>query len=383
MPLRRTDDPDRLRHLVDAVLSIGSDLSLPDVLRRIVEAAVVLLEAHYGALGVLDADRHGLAEFINVGLSVDQVRAIGTLPDGHGILGLLIVDPKPLRLADLSTHADSYGFPPHHPPMRSFLGVPIRIRNKVYGNLYLTEKRGSSEFSEEDEGLAIALAGAAAIAIDNARLHAQVTDMALVEDRERIAADLHDTVIQRLFATGLSLEGSVRQATPDVAERIEAAVGVLDDTIRQIRSTIFALQAPRRAGRRLRGEILGLATEASASLGFEPQVRLEGPLDHAVGREIGDHLLATLREALANVVRHANASHVEVAVVLGPTGALTATVTDDGVGPGTGERDGGRGRENMAGRAEALHGSADIGPGPAGVGTRLTWNIPGTSPAPA
>ena len=380
MPLRRIDDPDRLRHLVDAVLSIGSDLPLPDALRRIVEVAVTLLDARYGALGVLDPSRHSLVEFFHVGMSDEQVAAIGPLPQGHGILGVLIVEPKPLRLADLSTHVDSYGFPPHHPPMRSFLGVPIRIRGQVFGNLYLTEKQGAAEFSEEDEGMAVALAGAAAIAIDNARLHARLTDLALVEDRERIAADLHDTVIQRLFATGLALESAVRLAPPDVAARIEAAVGDLDDTIRQIRSAIFALRAPRTPGRQLRGEILALATEASASLGFEPHFRLEGPLDQAVGREVGDHLLAVLREAISNVVRHAGAGRVEVTVLLRPDGELEATVTDDGVGPGAGRRPGGRGLPNMAKRAEALGGSVDVGPGRDGRGTSVTMTIPPVAP---
>jgi len=376
MPLRHVDDPDRLRHLVDALLSIGSDLSLPDVLRRIVEAAVTVVDARYGAVGVLDAAHHGLAEFINVGLTDGEVAAIGPLPEGHGILGLLIVEPKPLRLADLGTHPDSYGFPPHHPPMRSFLGVPIRIRDQVFGSLYLTEKQGAAEFSEEDEGLAVSLAGAAAIAIDNARLHARVTDLALVEDRERIAADLHDKVIQRLFATGLMLEAALRLPAPEMAVRIGTAVGDLDDTIRQIRSTIFALQAPRTARRGLRADILSLATEAAASLGFEPQVRLEGPLDQAVRSEAEDHLLASLREALSNVVRHAGASRVEITVALGDGGELVATVTDDGVGPGTMEREGGRGVANMGRRAEALGGAAVIGAGPGGKGTTVSWTVP-------
>ena len=376
MPLRHIDDSGRLRHLVEAVLSVGSDLSLPDALRRIVEAAVTLLDAEYGALGVLDGTHHSLTEFINVGLSPEQVDAIGDLPEGHGVLGLLIVEPKPLRLADLTAHADSYGFPPNHPPMRSFLGVPIRIRNEVFGNLYLTEKRGGAAFSEEDEGLAVALAAAAAVAIDNARLHARLTDLALVEDRERIAADLHDTVIQRLFATGLALESTVRLAPPELATRIETAVGDLDDTIRQIRSTIFSLQAPRTPGRRLRDEILALATEASASLGFEPHLRLDGPVDSGVTRDVGDHLLAVMREALSNVVRHAGATRVDVTVAVGPDGAVVATITDDGVGPGTGERSGGQGLTNIIRRAELLGGTVDIGPAGSGGGTCVAWNVP-------
>lgn len=375
MPLERIEDPMRLRQLVDAVLSIGSDLSLPAVLRRIVEAALNLVGARYGALGVLDQAGHGLAEFVHVGLGEDEAAAIGHLPEGHGILGLLILEPCPLRLANLSQHPDSYGFPAHHPSMRSFLGVPITIRNQVYGNLYLTEKQGAAEFSEEDQGLAVALAGAAAIAIDNARLHVRVRDLALVEDRERIAADLHDTVIQRLFATGLALEGAALQAPAELARRIESAAADLDETIHQIRAAIFALQNPRVPGRGLRAEILALATEAAASLGFEPHARLDGPLDQAVGSHAADQLLATLREALSNVVRHADASRVDIKVAIPWPGKLVATVADDGVGLVRPERPGGRGLANMARRAEALGGSMTFVAGPGGRGATLTWTI--------
>jgi signal transduction histidine kinase len=260
--------------------------------------------------------------------------------------------------------------------MRSFLGVPIRIRDQVYGNLYLTEKQGASEFSRDDEALAVALAGAAAIAIDNARLYARVRDLALVEDRERIAADLHDTVIQRLFATGLALEASLRLAPPELAPRIEQSVVDLDETIRQIRSTIFALQAPRMRGRGLRSEIRALATEAAASLGFEPHVRLDGPIDTAVSEAVAGDLLASLREALSNVVRHAGASRVDVAVAVALEGELIATVTDDGVGIVRAERPGGRGLTNMARRAESLGGQLAFTPGPQGRGTVVTWRVP-------
>jgi GAF domain/Histidine kinase len=214
MTLPAVEDPDGLRHLVDAILAVGSDLSLPVTLRRIVESAVTLVGARYGALGVLDESGDGLAEFVHVGLQPGEAAKIDHLPEGRGILGALIVDPRPLRLTDLHAHPDSYGFPPGHPPMTSFLGVPIKVRSQVFGNLYLTEKQGAPEFSEQDEALAVALAGAAAIAIENARLHARVRDIALIQDRERIAADLHDTVIQRLYATGLGLEASLPLASP-------------------------------------------------------------------------------------------------------------------------------------------------------------------------
>jgi signal transduction histidine kinase len=378
------DYPARLRHLLGAVLSVGTDLSLPRVLRRIVEAGVELVDAQYGALGVLDEAGHGLSEFINVGMPEGSVERIGHLPEGHGILGLLIVDPRPLRLADLRTHPDSYGFPPHHPPMRSFLGVPIRVRDEVFGNLYLTDKRTAEQFSAEDEELAITLAGAAGIAIENARLHGRLRDVTLIEDRERIAADLHDTVIQRIFATGLALQSTARRASnPEVIERIQESVADLDDTIRQIRTTIFALQTARVTSRTLREEILTVVTEAAASLGFEPFLRLDGPLDSTVDDETGRELLAVMREALSNVIRHAAASRAEVEVAV-RDGELIVRVSDDGKGLANSGAGTGRGLSNMVRRAEALGGSCTIGPPVSGPGVTVEWRVPptaGTSPA--
>jgi signal transduction histidine kinase len=375
-PLRGVEDPDRLRELVAAVLAVSSDLSLPAVLRHIVESAITLIDARYCALGVLDAAGQGLSEFVHVGMTPEEIRSIGHLPEGHGILGLLILDPKPLRLPVLGAHPDSYGFPPNHPPMDSFLGVPIRARRQVFGNLYLTGKQGAAEFSEEDEVLAVALAGAAGIAVENARLSTRVAELSLIEDRERIAADLHDNVIQRLFATGLGLQGVVRAITDSgSAARVQTAVDDLDETIRQIRSTIFALQSPRVAGRSLRDEVLALVTEAAASLGFEPGVRVSGLVDGRVPDAVGVHLLAVLREALSNVVRHAGASQVRVAVdVTGPD--LVATVADDGVGAGSGERPGGRGLVSLHHRAEALGGTLEVRPTLDGRGTTMCWRVP-------
>ncbi|MFD8073889.1 GAF domain-containing protein [Streptomyces sp. NPDC059718] len=161
---------DRVHSLLEAVLSVGRELDLPQVLRRIVEAAVLLVDAEYGALGVIGDDAR-LAQFLTVGVSDEQTKAIGPLPSGHGILGELIRHPQPLRLEEIAQHPASHGFPANHPPMHSFLGVPIRIRDEVFGNLYLTEKRGGKEFDGEDETVLSTLAVAAGVAIDNARLY--------------------------------------------------------------------------------------------------------------------------------------------------------------------------------------------------------------------
>ena len=171
---RLLDDQQRLRLLLDAVVAIAGDLSLDSVLRRIVESAAQLVDSEYAALGVLGAgsDRR-LQAFVTHGISGEQRARIGDPPLGHGILGLLIDRPEPLRLHDIAEHPASFGFPAEHPPMRSFLGVPIRIRDKVFGNLYLTEKRGGGDFTEQDEAIVVALGAAAGVVIENARLYAE------------------------------------------------------------------------------------------------------------------------------------------------------------------------------------------------------------------
>ncbi|HVL27335.1 MAG TPA: GAF domain-containing sensor histidine kinase [Acidimicrobiales bacterium] len=365
--------PRSLRQLLDAVITVGSDLDLETVLRHIVESAVALVDARYGALGVLDEAGTSLAQFLTVGLEPDTYAAIGPLPKGHGILGLLIRDPKPIRLPDLSEHPDSYGFPPHHPPMKSFLGVPVRVRDQVFGNLYLTDKTTAEVFTDIDEELVVGLAAAAGVAIENARLHIRVRELALLEDRERIARDLHDTVIQRLFATGLRLQGAARLAQrPEVAERITQAVDDLDLTVKHIRTAIFGLEASRRAAGGLRARVLSLAAEAGGALGHDPHVLFDGPVDN-LDDEVATEVLAVLREALANAARHARASRVEVE--LAADADVVLRVADDGRGLPPARRVGGKGLANMETRAARLGGSLQVGPGPQG-GTVVEWRVP-------
>jgi signal transduction histidine kinase len=370
--------PRSLRRLLDAVLTVGSDLDLPAMLQRIVQAAADLVDARYGALGVLDDTRERLAQFITVGIDDEARAAIGHLPEGHGILGLLIVDAKPLRLPDLREHPDSYGFPPHHPPMRSFLGVPILVRDEVFGNLYLTDKTSAEVFTDVDEELVVGLAAAAGVAIENARLHTRVQDIALLEDRERIARDLHDSVIQRLFAIGLSLQGAaglVRTEPAAAVGRVERAVDDLDVTVKQIRSAIFGLEPlTRRGGSGVRSQVLELVRESGAALGFEPTVLFDGPVDSSTTDRLAADLLATLREALSNVARHARAGRVDVTVAVDAAEVLLR-VADDGVGPPASDHAGGQGLDNMAARATRRGGSFHIGPATSN-GTVVEWRVP-------
>jgi signal transduction histidine kinase len=366
-----------LRELLDAVLALGSDLDPPSMLRRIVETAVGLVDARYGALGVLDESGTRLAQFITVGIDDSVRRLIGELPEGHGILGRLIDDAQPLRLPDLREHSASFGFPSHHPPMRSFLGVPIRVRNEVFGNLYLTDKTTAEVFTDVDEELVVGLATAAGVAIENARLHARVQQYALVEDRERIARDLHDTVVQRLFATGLSLQGTVRLVRSDAdaaVTRIEAAVDDLDLTVKHIRSAIFKLEATRTSSAGgLRDRVLALGREAAGALGFEPRCFFDGPVDTGVDDDLTNELLATLREAFSNVGRHAHATQVDVVVAV--SDHVVLRVTDDGIGPPVRGVPQGHGLKNMETRAVRHGGQFELSAAHPS-GTALEWRVP-------
>lgn len=370
--------PQSLRELLDAVLVLGSDLDPPSMLRRIVEAAVGLVDARYGALGVLDDTGTRLSDFITVGMNDDTHHSIGNLPEGHGILGLLIIDAKPLRLPDLNAHPDSFGFPPNHPPMQSFLGVPILVRGEVFGNLYLTDKTSAAEFNAVDEELVIGLAAAAGVAIQNVRLQARVQTFALVEDRERIARDLHDTIIQRLFATGLSLQATARglagvEGAAPALTRIEGAIDDLDLTVKHIRSAIFGLESHRLSATGMRDRVRVVCRDAAEMLGFEPVCLFDGPVDTAIGEDVAVELLATLREALSNVVRHAAASSVTVEIAVGDDVSLR--VADDGSGPPTAAEPRGLGLKNMAARAASRGGEFAL-TARRPSGTLAVWRVP-------
>ena len=237
--------------MLEATLLLEADLDLDAVLRHVVDEARAMTNARYAALGVLDTEKEGLSDFLTSGLDAGAERAIGDRPTGKGVLGLLIAEPQVVRIPRLSDHEASVGLPPNHPPMTSFLGVPIQVRGEIYGILYLTDKQGWEEFTVDDESLVGALAVAAGIAIESARLHELVAESAVFAERDRMARDLHDTVIQRLFGVGLSLQGLVSGGTEtDRSARLSAAIDDIDDTIREIRTTIYGLTMTGGHGRR-------------------------------------------------------------------------------------------------------------------------------------
>ena len=367
-------DVKELRQLLDAVATVNSESTLPGVLRRILESATSLVDARYGALGVLDPSGSGLTEFLTTGMDDATIAAIGASPQGLGVLGMLVTDPRPIRLADLSAHPDRTGFPPNHPPMTTFLGVPIRVRGEVFGNLYLTDKADGLPFTEIDEELAVGLATTAGVAIENSRLHERVGELRVVEDRERIARGLHDTVIQRIFATGLSLQGAAaRTSDVELAPRLEQAVTDLDDTVRHIRTTIFELQRRQLPGRSLRQDLLDVIDEVAEPAHLARQVSFDGPIDLTVPQSLFDDVAAVVREAVSNVVRHAGADRVTVRVAVTDTD-LEIDVDDDGCGPTAGQS-GGQGLDNLRTRAQRRGGTAHIEPGEAG-GASFSWRVP-------
>jgi len=523
----------RLRGLLRANALVAGELSLPVVLRQIVGAARDLLGARYAALGVIGHDGE-LEQFVHAGMDDDDlVAAIGELPRGRGVLGLLISQPAPIRLASLGDHPAAAGFPPGHPPMGSFVGVPVRIGEEVFGNLYLTERVAGGEFTADDEQLAIALAAAAGAAIANARRYAeseqrrrwldasaQLTPLLLAghreqphaliaghaaaaadadfavlavrgddpgevivtgaagplaaglagrtapvagslagqvicggkpglvtgdrlqtaaaalgagigpliavplaagervlgalllgrtaarpgftesdlgmaasfaahaavamelaearadqmllaraEDHERIAGDLHDHVIQELFALGMKLQGHAARSDPAAAARVNGYIDTLDEVIKKIRTSIFGLQQPRQPTASLQARVMEIIDDHAPQLGFTAGVSFSVPPGPDLDEALAHDILAVTREALSNCARHAHATAVTVALAL-QDGLVTLEVTDNGRGLGAPARS--SGLASMRRRAENNGGTLNI-TAPPGGGTRLTW----------
>ena len=236
--------PEAVEALDAAVRGISGVLDIDQVLQLIVDRVRELVSATYAALGIVD-DTGRITQFITSGITADQRRAIGDLPRGHGLLGLIIRENRAYRIPSIASHPESYGFPPNHPPMTSFLGVPITVKGDVVGRLYLTDKRDVREFSANDQALVETFALHAGIAIENARLHDQVQRLAVVDERDRISRDLHDSIIQSIYAVTLSLDDvpDLVGEDPDEARaRVDAAIDALHAVIRDIRTFIFGLR---------------------------------------------------------------------------------------------------------------------------------------------
>ena len=368
------DPNERLRGLALAADAVAGELRLDIVLEAIVEAASHATGARYAALGVL-GDDETITQFVNRGFDEETVAKVGELPKGHGLLGLLIREPRMVRTDDITSHPASHGFPTDHPPMDSFLGAPVRSRGRVFGNLYLTEKPGG--FDERDEELIAVLAAQAGTAIENAELADRLQSVAVADERDRISRELHDGAIQALFSIGMGLEsarGLVRSDPARVDERLDAAVDALDGVIRELRNYIFQLRPGQAASMGLERGLAELAREHEANALVRPSLDVSRDLDASVPESLVPDLLQIVREALSNVAKHADASHVSV------TGRchdqhVEIAVTDDGAGFAPGNARVGRGLDNISDRAQVLGAGCEVDSSP-GAGTTVRVRVP-------
>ena len=372
MAYHRIQEPARLHALIDAILLIEADASLSTLLLRIVEPATKLVGAQYGALGVLASNGETLSRFITYGMDDDQIALIGESPQGSGLLGETIRLAKPLRVDELSEHESSSGFPPNHPPMHRFLGVPVKTgTGRIYGNLYLTDPLDGSPFSQSDQDLVEAFGRAAGIVIDQALLRTHMREFTLSEERERIARDLHDTVIQRLFGVGLSLQLSLSgQIEDSVRERIDKSLDDLNETIHEIRTTIFEIDQEDEQEISLERRISALTVEVGSRLGVYAHLVMAPGISDDVGVRCAQHALQALREILSNIVRHSQASIVDVNVAI-EGNMLVLTVKDNGVGFNQ-TSGSGSGLRNLASRARDVGGECSIS-SELGRGTLVQW----------
>ncbi len=366
-----------LEALSDAVGAVAGELDVETVLQLIVDRVRNLVGAHYAALGIVD-DQRRIERFITSGISIEQRRRLGPLPEGHGLLGLIITEGRSLRVPDIAAHPASSGFPPEHPPMRSLLGVPVRIKGGIIGNFYLTDKEGAAEFSDDDQRLIELFAQHAGIAIENARLHEAVGRLAVIEERDRIGKDLHDGIIQSMYGVSLSLEDlpELMADDPDGARaRVDRAIDALNDTIRDLRGFVFGLRPELVERTDLVGLLVALTEQLHQNSLVEVSLDLPERLDEPPAR-VRAELLQIAREALSNVARHAGATEASVRLALNDTDLLLE-IRDNGRGfdPSAAPRDGHFGLANMDARAAALGGVLEV-ESAAGGGTHIIVRIP-------
>jgi signal transduction histidine kinase len=366
-----------LEALSDAVGAVAGELDVETVLQLIVDRVRNLVGAHYAALGIFD-DQRRIERFITSGISFELRTRLGPLPEGHGLLGLIITEGRSLRIPDIGAHPASSGFPPEHPPMRSLLGVPVRIKGRIIGNFYLTDKDAAAEFSDDDQHLTELFALHAGIAIENARLHEAVGRLAVIEERDRIGKDLHDGIIQSMYGVSLSLEDlpELMADDPDEARaRVDRSIDALNDTIRDLRGFIFGLR-PELVDRTDLVALLVALTEqlhqnSLVEVNLDLQEHLDEPPPH-----VRAELLQIAREALSNVARHAGATETTVRLAADET-ALHLEIRDNGRGfdPSVMPREGHFGLANMRARAAALGGTLQV-ESASGGGTNIIVSIP-------
>lgn len=358
--------PKVIRELVEAAADVARQTDLSALLKSTVETAMELTGARYGALGVL-GEHGGLVDFVHVGFASGVARQIGHLPRGSGVLGTISHAGGTVRIDKITTHDDFVGFPDAHPEMTTFLGVPVRVGDRVFGNLYLADKEDG--FDEEDEMLVEFLAVTAGAAVSTLRMQERLRRAALHEDRERIARDLHDSIIQDLFAVGLGLQASAGKLETDPAAvhtQLDATIERLDATIASLRRYIFDLRPPVWARPSLSAQLESIVKELAEPHGVEVGIDIDCPPDVPTIPTVDD-LLAVIKEAVSNALRHAEASAVDIRVVCEGS-RVRASVSDNGRGFEPEAEHDGLGLANMNARVAAADGSLFIDSAP-GRGT--------------
>ncbi len=366
----------QLQALNEAGLTLAAELESAAVLQKIADLARVVAGSRYAALGMFNENGE-VVQFLTSGISTEERARIGALPRGRGLLGLLQDEPRALRLRNIHQHPASVGFPANHPPMTSFLGVPILWRGHSLGNLYLTEKIGADEFSAEDEEAILTLAAQAAIAIENARLYEQVGRISVLEERQRIGMDLHDGAMQSLYGVGLLLEDAADRIPPEGREprkSVERAVELLNGTIADMRRYVMGLRPIRGAERPLAESLPTLATQIADQARLAVRIEVDAEAERVLDPEQREAMFYVAADALTNVARHARATRATIRF-LRADGTAVLEVQDDGVGFDPAIRAPGLGLRNMRERAFVAGGRLEVGSIP-GRGTRVRLELP-------
>jgi signal transduction histidine kinase len=380
----------RSEHLValrDASLALTNELELANVLQRVVDLSRTLVQARYGALAVLDSEGLRIAQFYTSGLTPEQRKTLGTPPENHGLLGIMARAGEPVRIDDVEADTRATGFPGAHPHMQTLVGVPIISKGRIFGNLYLADKRIESEtgatvtapFTQEEQEILQMFAAQAAIAIENAQLYKDNQQLAVLRERERIGMDLHDGIIQSLYAIGLLLDDARHRLDGDpekARQGLGTAIAGLNNTIQDIRNYISDLRPHRFQGRNVKQGFEQLAQELRTDTLFAVRLNVDPQAAAACTARQANEFLHIAQEALANIRKHAEATTIQMRFQFSD-GLLQMTIQDDGMGFEQAQLRQGRGNglRNMRERARALHGEFRAESRPGG-GTQIVVTAP-------
>src|ERR1043165_827124 len=378
MLLTREQLQERLIALHESDLELVKDVSLDHLLERIAKVACEQSDARYAALGGLDEDGK-LVKFISVGRKDEEIKRLDHPPVGKGLIGELMNTKVPLRVPVIQDHPRSVGFPPHHPPMVSFLGVPIRTPTAQLGQIYLTEKIGASEFTADDEKIIQMLAAYAAAAIQNARLHENTRRLAVLEERERIGMDLHDGIIQAIYGVGLSLESALHSFEDDPADaktRVQRSIESLNQAIRDLRGYILDLRPRQMGNEGLMSGLKRLITEFRANTLANVQLTANENELKELPQAYSIVLFHISQEALANIAKHAKAKQVDISLWSTDERVLME-IHDNGKGFEMEKMNAsiGHGLANMQTRVRSVGGDVDIS-SVVGEGTTILAWVP-------